>query len=380
MPEATFEESIGKICEAKIQRVLTLSWGGHGPCTVREPERPGSTSGGNVSPPSQDRRIQEERTMKRKNDFMRTKSSVWDSEMQRSFPFSIGIQGSLFYITVYLRTISHNTPISGLVQPQAVVTTGKKIPVVKRTSAGTSGRRTYSTQYVRSLFDGIAPRYDFLNHLLSSGIDILWRRKAIALLQNLHPRDILDVATGTGDLALEASRLHPRTIIGIDIAPAMLNLARRKVEKRGLTGMISFTDAQAEDLPFAQETFDAVTVAFGVRNFSSLERGLQEMVRVMRPGAAMVILEFSRPRSPLMRTLYGFYSERILPLVGASLSSKEAYEYLPATIQEFPDGEQFGTVLERAGLEHIRMLPLTFGIVTIYYGIKSGTNKRRKRH
>ena len=258
-------------------------------------------------------------------------------------------------------------------QPQAAVSNRKKIPAI-------SDRRTYSREYVRSLFDGIAHRYDFLNHLLSSGIDVIWRRKAVSLLQDHYPRTILDVATGTGDLAIEASRLRPEQIVGVDIAPAMLDLAKRKVKKRALAGMITFIDAQAEHLPFSAGSFDAVTVAFGVRNFSNLEQGLEEMVRVLRPGGAMVVLEFSKPRSRLIGTLYGLYSERVLPLVGGSFSNKAAYEYLPNTIQEFPGGERFGTILERAGLHQIRIVPLTFGIVTVYYGTKSGTNKNRTRY
>lgn len=300
--------------------------------------------------------------------------------MQRYAPFSIGIQCTLSYIVVCSSpdpsTIFRN---AGLVQSQAAAATAGKIPAKKKNTSGDIRRRTYSTEYVRSLFDGIAPRYDFLNHLLSSGIDVLWRKKAVALLAGHHPNAILDVATGTGDLALEAARLHPQRVVGIDISPAMLRLARLKAEKRGLSPVVSFTDATAEDLPFPRDTFDAVTVGFGVRNFSNLDQGLKEMVRVMRPGGVLVVLEFSRPRSPMMGRMYRFYSQRILPLVGGSLSSKEAYQYLPNTIQEFPDGEQFRAVLERAGLRHISVVPLTFGIVTIYHGIKDGKSKPRNR-
>lgn len=279
---------------------------------------------------------------------------------------------------VFLKSV-HHFRIAGPVQSKVAVTTKRKIPAKEKTSSGTINRRTYDADHVRTLFDGIAPRYDFLNHLLSSGIDVFWRKKAISLLKEQRPSKILDVATGTGDLAFEACRLHPQSIVGIDFATAMLDLARLKAGRKGLSSLVSFTKGQAEKLPFDRDTFDAVTVAFGVRNFSNLEKGLSEMVRVIRPGGAMVVLEFSKPRSPFIAGLYGFYSKRILPMVGGYLSSKEAYEYLPSTIQEFPDGDQFAKVLEQAGLQHIRTFPLTFGIVTIYHGIKGGRSNRAKR-
>jgi len=265
------------------------------------------------------------------------------------------------------------------VEPQAVLSNSKNITATKQNSSTISDRRTYTPEYVRSLFDGIAPRYDFLNHFLSSGIDVFWRKKAVGFLRDHHPQKILDIATGTGDLAFEVSKLRPKSIIGVDIAPAMLDIARRKANKKGLETLVSFIEAQAESLPFATGTFDAVTVGFGVRNFSRLESGLKEMVRVVRPAGVLVVLEFSRPRSPLMSRLYGFYSKRVLPFVGGSFSNKEAYEYLPSTIQEFPDGERFGRLLEVAGVQDIRIVPLTFGIVTIYYGTKSGNSKRGGR-
>jgi demethylmenaquinone methyltransferase/2-methoxy-6-polyprenyl-1,4-benzoquinol methylase len=283
------------------------------------------------------------------------------------------------YLALFYNVLFTFFQVPRLVEAQALLSNGKNITATKRNSSTISDRRTYTTEYVRSLFDGIAPRYDFLNHFLSSGIDVFWRRKAVGFLRDHHPQKILDIATGTGDLAIEASKLRPKSVIGIDIAPAMLDIARRKAGKKGLGALISFIDAQAENLPFAGGTFDAVTVGFGVRNFSHLESGLKEMVRVVRPGGVLVVLEFSRPRSALMSTLYGFYSERVLPFVGGSFSSKEAYEYLPSTIQEFPDGERFGKLLERAGVQNIRIVPLTFGIVTIYYGVKSGNSKRGRR-
>lgn len=254
--------------------------------------------------------------------------------------------------------------------------TEKAVPAKKRALAASFGRRTYTRDYVRSLFDHIAPRYDFLNHLLSSGIDILWRRKAVAMLRPLNPKHILDVATGTGDLALEACRLHPRRVVGIDISREMLNRAKEKCARQELGSILSFQEAAAEELPFDKGVFDAATVAFGVRNFSNLSGGLREIARVLRPGGSVTILEFSRPRSSMVGRLYGFYAQRVLPVVGGSLSNKEAYEYLPNTIQEFPDGEEFAAILRSAGFDTIRIIPLSFGIVTIYHGYRRSENRK----
>ena len=232
-------------------------------------------------------------------------------------------------------------------------------------------RRTYQTDYVRSLFDRIAPRYDILNHILSSGIDVLWRRRAIDLLVQVGPKEILDLATGTGDFAFECARLHPRQIRGVDISRAMMELARIKAEHRGLSGLVSFEEGAAEHLPFGDETFDAATIAFGVRNFSDLDLGLREVFRVLKPHGAFIVLEFSKPRASIVNTLYGFYSSRILPLVGGWISgSREAYSYLPETIRTFPDGEAFAGILRKTGFNSVRILPQTFGIATIYHAAK----------
>ncbi len=236
---------------------------------------------------------------------------------------------------------------------------------------GSPGRPTFDHAYVRGLFDRIAPRYDLLNHLLSSGVDVLWRKKAIALLQTHKPKTILDVATGTGDLAFEAARqLDAPTIIGIDVAPAMLEIGRSKAAKRGIQG-VRFSEGPAESLPFETSSFDAVTVGFGVRNFSDLDKGLKEMHRVLKTGSPLVVLEFSRPRSFPIQQLYDLYSKTLLPALGGLISqNREAYEYLPETIREFPDGNDFLDILQSVGFHSLKYHPLTFGIATIYHGIK----------
>lgn len=233
-------------------------------------------------------------------------------------------------------------------------------------------RTTYSASYVRSLFDKIAPRYDLLNHVLSSGLDIVWRKKAIRLLAPFHPKRMLDVATGTADLAIAAARLKPDTIVGIDLSEEMLCIGREKVARRTLEHCISLRRGNAEQLEFPDGSFDAVTVAFGVRNFSNLERGLREIHRVLSPGGAFVILEFSRPRFSLIRQLYGWYSRSIIPVLGGMISKhREAYEYLPKTVSEFPDGEMMLSILRSVGFGTAAAYPLTFGIVTIYVAQKT---------
>lgn len=232
-------------------------------------------------------------------------------------------------------------------------------------------RTAYEKVYVRSLFDKIAHRYDLLNHLLSFGIDLYWRAKAIQLLRKYQPERILDIATGTADLAIKASALHPKQIIGIDISEEMLRIGRQKISERKLEHLISLQTGDAEQLDFADDSFDAVTVAFGVRNFSDLRRGFTEMQRVLCPGGTAVILEFSQPRSFPVKQLYRFYSRWILPAIGGLISKhREAYEYLPKTVTEFPDGEELLSILRESGFTTTEHHPLTFGITTVYVGIK----------
>ncbi|GEM_PF-30817 len=235
--------------------------------------------------------------------------------------------------------------------------------------------------YVRSLFDAIAYRYDLLNHLLSGGLDFYWRRRAIEHLREGEPMQILDVATGTGDFALASFRLNPDRVVGVDIAEEMLKRARSKIESRGLEKVISFQTGEAENLAFSSSSFDASIVAFGVRNFENLEKGLREMCRVVKPGGKVVILEFSRPRVFPFSQLYFFYFKNILPLLGKSISRhNEAYEYLPETVLRFPEGEEFRAMLRNAGLTEIREERLTFGVVTVYSAQKKTmTNSRTIR-
>ena len=224
---------------------------------------------------------------------------------------------------------------------------------------------------VRSLFDSIAYRYDLLNHLLSGGVDLYWRRKAIEHLLPLRPKRILDVATGTADFAIAALRLNPQEIVGVDIADEMLRHGREKLRRRKLDSLIRLESGDVEDLQFDDRTFDAAIVAFGARNFTDLERGLSEMHRVLHPGGRIVVLEFSRPKHPVFRRVYVLYFTRILPAIGRIVSrDREAYAYLPATVMQFPDGEDFLVILRRAGFRKTREERLTLGIASIYSGAK----------
>jgi demethylmenaquinone methyltransferase / 2-methoxy-6-polyprenyl-1,4-benzoquinol methylase len=232
-------------------------------------------------------------------------------------------------------------------------------------------RPTYEHTYVRSLFDRIAPRYDFLNHFLSLGFDILWRKKAVSLLKEFEPRTILDVATGTADLALEACKPPVQKVYGIDLSPGMLEFARDKIRRRGLEHRISVEEGSAEQIRFPDGSFDAVMVAFGIRNFSDLHRGLREMFRVLRPGGAMMILEFSRPRRTPFKQIYAFYFTRILPRLGGVISkSPEAYQYLPSTVQAFPDSDTMMKILMAIGFVGVFQHRLTLGITTVYMAEK----------
>ncbi len=226
-------------------------------------------------------------------------------------------------------------------------------------------------EYVRSLFDGIAAHYDFLNHLLSLGFDILWRRRAIRLLQEFRPQFVLDVATGTADLAIEAARRLGAKVDGIDISDEMLTLGRTKVAERRLEQQVSLKRGNAESLDFENKTIDAVTVAFGVRNFANVRQGLAEMHRVLKQNGVALILEFSRPRIFPFRQIYGFYFRRILPFVGGLVSkNRESYDYLPRSVNEFPDDLAFIELLHSAGFGKTKQYRLTFGIVTIYLSTK----------
>ncbi len=232
----------------------------------------------------------------------------------------------------------------------------------------TSGKK----EQVARMFDNISHRYDFLNHFLSLGIDKAWRKKAINLLRSSSPKLLLDVATGTGDFALQALDLKPDKIFGVDISEGMLEVGKKKLAERGLTDKIELLKGDSENLPFEENKFDAVTVAFGVRNFENLEKGLREIYRVLKPGGKLVVLEFSRPRAFPMKQAYNFYFKMVLPKIGGAISSdKSAYTYLPESVEAFPDGADFIRILETIGFKQSQCTTLTFGISSIYTGEKS---------
>ena len=222
-------------------------------------------------------------------------------------------------------------------------------------------------EQVAQMFNNISHRYDFLNHFLSLGIDVLWRKKAVKMLRELKPKYILDVATGTGDFAIEALDLNPEKVIGVDISDGMLDMGRAKLKKRKLDKRIELFNADSENLPFEENKFDAIIVAFGVRNFENLEKGLAEMFRVLSPGGRVVILEFSKPAGFPFKQIYNFYFKFILPKIGRIVSSdKAAYTYLPESVDAFPEGNRFTGILEKIGYKQATCKPLTFGISSIY--------------
>ena len=223
---------------------------------------------------------------------------------------------------------------------------------------------------VREMFDNIAPKYDLLNHTLSMSIDRVWRRRVVGEVRRAKPGRILDVATGTGDLAIAmARRIRDVQVLGVDLSEQMLAVARRKIEARGLDGRIVLDRGDAERLAVADASVDVATVAFGVRNFGDLGAGLRELARTIKPGGKVVILEFSRPRTRVFRALYEFYSYKILPRIGGLVSrDKRAYEYLPASVGEFPAPEEFMAMMARAGFRNCRARSQSFGIAQIYIG------------
>ena len=225
---------------------------------------------------------------------------------------------------------------------------------------------------VREMFDNIAPKYDLLNHTLSGNIDRVWRRRVVSEVRRANPGRILDVATGTGDLAIAmARRIRDVQVLAVDLSERMLAVARRKIEARGLDGRIVLDRGDAERLAVADASVDVATVAFGVRNFGDLGAGLRELARTIKPGGKVVILEFSRPRNRAFRALYEFYSYKILPRIGGLVSrDKRAYEYLPASVGEFPAPEEFMGMMARAGFRNCRARSQSFGIAQIYIGEK----------
>ncbi|MCL4512317.1 MAG: bifunctional demethylmenaquinone methyltransferase/2-methoxy-6-polyprenyl-1,4-benzoquinol methylase UbiE [Bacteroidetes bacterium] len=226
-------------------------------------------------------------------------------------------------------------------------------------------------KYVRRMFNNISRRYDFLNHFLSVGIDRYWRKRAIKLSRLGGGNSFLDIACGTGDLSVEAAKFGPSKIVAVDFAENMLRGFSAKKTRLNLDGKVEIVQANAEILPFPDHTFDVTAVAFGVRNFGDLKRGIAEMQRVLKVGGRIVVLEFSRPKHFPVRQLYFFYFKEILPQLGKLISKDpSAYMYLPNSVSAFPDGEAFEAVMRSANFKEIKSVPLTFGIATAYLGVK----------
>ncbi len=243
----------------------------------------------------------------------------------------------------------------------------KEITEIKPDNSSEASKK----EQVEEMFDSIAHRYDFLNRFLSVGIDKGWRTKAINSLKPVNPKLILDVASGTGDLAIAALKLNPDKVIGIDISELMLEVGREKIMRLHLDDKIELRRGDSENLHFETSSFDAITVAFGVRNFEHLQKGIDEMYRVLKPGGRIAILEFSKPKSFPFKQVYQFYFNNILPLFGRMISnSKNAYSYLPESVKHFPEGIDFTAYLIRSGFTQTNIQPLTFGICSLYTAVK----------
>lgn len=224
---------------------------------------------------------------------------------------------------------------------------------------------------VAEMFNNISRRYDFLNHFLSLGIDKIWRKKAIRQLKEIEPKKILDIATGTGDFAIAALKLNPQEVIGVDISQGMLDMGIQKMKKKGYDDTIKLLLGDSEKLPFEDGTFDALTVGFGVRNYENLEKGLSDMLRVLKPGGKAVILEFSKPKKFPIKQFFGFYSKRLIPFFGKLISKdKRAYAYLPESVEAFPEGQAFKDIMEKTGYKKVDSMLVSGGIATIYSGLK----------
>ena len=226
-------------------------------------------------------------------------------------------------------------------------------------------------EQVAQMFDAISGNYDGLNRVISFGIDVKWRKKVLKLVSDKNPKTVLDIATGTGDLALLMTKTSAEKIIGLDISAGMLEVGRKKIEAKNLSNKIEMLLADSENMPFENNTFDAITVAFGVRNFETLEKGLSEILRVLKPNGIFVILETSVPEKTPFKQGYQFYSKNILPLIGKLFSKdNSAYQYLSDSASVFPYGEALNNILRKIGFIEVRAMPQTFGVATIYSASK----------
>lgn len=226
-------------------------------------------------------------------------------------------------------------------------------------------------EQVEQMFDNISGKYDELNHILSMGIDVGWRKKVVKIIKNQNPETVLDIATGTGDLAIMMAKSTDAKITGFDLSAGMLEVGRKKIAELNLGNRIEMIQGDAEKMPFEDNSFDCITVAFGVRNFEDLKKGLDEIYRVLKPGGKFVILEFSQPQSFPMKQLYSFYSKYILPMIGKKISKdKSAYTYLPESVKAFPYGEEMKKILKSSNFIKTTDKKLTFGISSIYASLK----------
>lgn len=226
-------------------------------------------------------------------------------------------------------------------------------------------------EQVAEMFNNISHKYDFLNHFLSLGIDKLWRKKAIKMLSKYKPKSLLDIATGTGDFALEGLKLNPDRIVGVDISEGMMAMGREKMKKKGLAERITLQYGDSENLPFEDETFDAITVGFGVRNFENLDKGISDIRRVLTKNGTAAILEFSKPKAFPVKQVFGFYSKYMIPFFGKMISKDDAaYTYLPESVEAFPEGDAFLNILTKNGFSKVYRKPVSGGIATIYIAEK----------